>query len=205
MPKIDLKYILIDTALTQHKIIIKMVIYMTQSQILQTACEYGFLAKIIPTQDIEVNYDFRRYCEENLCGKYGMNYSCPPDCGTPEQMYKRLTSKSNALVLQLVCDIDGYDNKQNIQNKKNKLNTMVAELSRELKLNELEVIPLGYGGCTFCSPCMRAQGKPCAFPQDKISCISAYCIDAAKLAQKGGFEFEWNEKRLYLFGMILFD
>ena len=34
-------------------------------------------AAVVDTADIVFDPSFRPYCEENLCGQYGANYSCP--------------------------------------------------------------------------------------------------------------------------------
>ena len=43
-----------------------------------------------------------------------------------------------------------------------------------------------------------------AFPEKKISCMSAYCIDVGKLANRCSLEFAWVPEKLFLFGMIVF-
>ena len=67
---------------------------MTNEQIIQYAVDEGFAAaEIVDTCDIVFDPSFRPYCEENLCGQYGANYSCPPDCGSPEAMKQRVQPK----------------------------------------------------------------------------------------------------------------
>ena len=75
---------------------------MIDTQILKLAEEVGFHAALIPTTEIIVDSKFRPYCEENLCGNFGANYSCPPDCGTVEEVRHRLMARDRALVLQSV-------------------------------------------------------------------------------------------------------
>lgn len=41
-----------------------------------------------------------------------------------------------------------------------------------------------------------------SYPDRRISCMSAYCIDVAKLAQLCELEFAWSQEKLYLFGML---
>ena len=49
------------------------------NDIIDIALGEGFAdAAIIDTGDIVFDASFRPYCEENLCGWYGANYSCPP-------------------------------------------------------------------------------------------------------------------------------
>ena len=64
---------------------------MKETEIIELALAEKFhQAEIVNTDKIVFNTAFRPYCEENLCGQYGANYSCPPDCGTPEQMKQRV-------------------------------------------------------------------------------------------------------------------
>ena len=178
---------------------------MTENELLRTAQAEGFCAAVVNTADIAVNYDFRRYCEENLCGKYGANYSCPPDCGTPQQVHEKLVSKSKALVLQKIYPINGYGDTEAITRAKMSVNRSVLNVLDKMSEAGYRGMPLGYNGCPLCNPCNRTLGSPCAFPERKISCISAYCIDVTKLAQLAGMEFGWSEEKLCLFGMITFD
>ena len=79
------------------------------------AAEAGFTkAKVIKAEQLVFNADFRRYCEENLCGNYGDNYSCPPDCGSPEQMEARAREYENALVFQTVCEVEDMNSQEEL-------------------------------------------------------------------------------------------
>ena len=178
---------------------------MTDNQLLSIAKEQGFNPAIISTQDVVVDYSFRKFCEDNLCGRYGANYSCPPDCGTPQQMHQKLLSKNSALVLQMVCDIESYEDKTAVQQARTSLNKAVLAVMDKMTADGYSVIPLGYNGCPICNPCKRMLNQPCAFPDRQISCVSAYCINVLELAKTCRLEFAWSDKKLYLFGMILFD
>ena len=72
---------------------------MTDKELLEIAEAPGFSAAIVSTEKIVVNPSFRLFGEENLCGNYNTNYSCPPDCGSVEEVRQRLMAKNKALVL----------------------------------------------------------------------------------------------------------
>lgn len=58
---------------------------MKNNLMIDMALKEGFSdAALVDTDDIVFDASFRSYCEENLCGQYGANYSCPPSCGTPK-------------------------------------------------------------------------------------------------------------------------
>lgn len=64
---------------------------MKPDNIIAYALEEGFAAaEIVDTDQIIFDPSFRPYCEENLCGQYGANYSCPPSCGSPEAMKQKV-------------------------------------------------------------------------------------------------------------------
>ena len=60
---------------------------MDTNEMIQYAVEEGFAAaEVIDTDTIVFDPSFRPFCEENLCGQYDANYTCPPICGTPEEI-----------------------------------------------------------------------------------------------------------------------
>ena len=63
---------------------------MTTIELMKLAEDAGFRAAVISAKDIPVDGSFRKFCEDNLCGKYNANYSCPPACGTVEEVHNRL-------------------------------------------------------------------------------------------------------------------
>ena len=60
-----------------------------EQKIRQLAEQEGFTrAALLAVDQLVFDQALRKYCEDNLCGNYGKNYSCPPFCGTPEEMRK---------------------------------------------------------------------------------------------------------------------
>ena len=177
---------------------------MTDCELIRLAVDAGFHAAVLPAREVPVNGSFRKFCEDNLCGRYNANYSCPPACGTVEEVHQRLFSQEKVLVLQTIHEIGSYENKEAILTNKKDLNVSVLKLKEVLDRMGLSGFCLGYGGCPLCSPCRQVEGLPCAFPEKRISCLSAYCVDVGALAAKCGLEFAWEPEKLYLFGMIAF-
>ena len=177
---------------------------MQEYEIIKLAEEMGFTAAYIDTADVVQDPSFRKFCEDNLCGKYNANYACPPDCGTVDEVQQRLKAGKRALVLQSIWDIGSYDNKDGIQKSKKTHNAAILRFTETLRQAGHKGFCLGYGGCPLCDPCKRVTNEPCVHPEQKISCMSAYCIDVAKLAEKCSLEFAWVPEKLFLFGMFVF-
>ena len=72
---------------------------MDEKRLLDMAWEIGFGASVIDAKQVCFDAGFLKYCEENKCGNYNANYSCPPSCGTPQEMAERVLRFSRVLVL----------------------------------------------------------------------------------------------------------
>ena len=179
---------------------------MDTKKLIEYAVEENFAAaEIIDTREIVFDPSFRPYCEENLCGQYGANYSCPPDCGSPEEMKNRILAHKHALVLQTVWEISDYTDKEAIKKAKGSHNAGELRLAKRLRAEGYEGFTVGASGCALCTPCAITEGEPCRFPKLRYSCMSAYCIFVRKLAESCGMEYNWGEGMLAFFGMYVFD
>lgn len=179
---------------------------MTHEEIIAMAVEEGFsAAQIVPTETIVFDPSFRPYCEENLCGQYGINYCCPPTCGTPEEMKERILAHKHALVLQTIWQVTDYSDVSVIKPAKAGHNAAELRLIKRLRTQGIDGLIVGASGCALCSPCALTKGKPCTFPDLKYSCMSAYCIFVKKLADACGIEYDCGDGLLAFFGMYAFD
>ena len=176
---------------------------MTDDQIIQLAYGEGFAAAAVTDTD-KIVFDpaFRPYCAENLCGQYGVNHSCPPDCGTPEEMKARVLAHRKALVLQSIWEISDFSDQPAIKAAKRAHNEAEIRLIRQLRAQGCDGLIVGASGCALCSPCAK---KPCRFPDYQYSCMSAYCVFVKKLADLCGMEYDCGDGLLAFFGMYIFD
>ena len=177
---------------------------MTKEEILALAKAEGFHAAILPTSRIVFDAAFRPYCEENFCGQYGVNYSCPPDCGTPDEMKERVLSYPNVLVLQTEWEIESFADKEKLLMGKKLHNDAMLRLIKQMREQGHEGFMIGAGGCSICKPCMLKEGKPCSFPDFRYSCMSAYCIYVKKLAEACGMNYDYKNGILPYFGAYVF-
>ncbi|MDD5864700.1 MAG: DUF2284 domain-containing protein [Firmicutes bacterium] len=179
---------------------------MTEEQMLSMAYEEGFAAAaVIDTSEIVFDPAFRPYCEENLCGQYGVNYACPPDCGSPEQMKRKVLSHKKALVLQTIWQAANFSDTPAIKQGKAAHNAAAIRLMKRLRELGCDGFLVGASGCALCSPCAKQKGEPCRFPTLQYSCMSAYCVFVKKLADVSGMEYDCGDGLIAFFGMYVFD
>ena len=106
---------------------------MTDMELIKLAEEAGFRAAVLPAKEIPVDGSFRKFCEDNLCGKYNANYSCPPACGTVEEVHQLLYDQDKALVVEMIWEVNGFEDKEFIFSSRNKLNRTVLQLMDQLR------------------------------------------------------------------------
>ncbi len=178
---------------------------MTDDQIIDMAIREGFSgASLIDTATITFDTSFRAYCEENLCGQYGANHSCPPYCGTPEEMEEKILQHRKALVLQTVRNVENCQDDMRIESAKRCHREYFFKVIERLERQGLRGLPVGVSYCSLCTPCAIREGKPCSFPERRYSCMSAYCIDVKNLAEQCGMDYDYKDGVLPLFSLYAF-
>ena len=181
---------------------------MREEDLIAVAEDAGFAkAAVMNTEDLEFEHEFRKFCEQNDCGNYGNNYGCPPYCGTPEEMENRVMQYRRAVVFQSRTPVNNiFDDAETKQIKK--IHTrMTLRTVEELKRRGLDKDGMFVmcGPCNLCDACNMPEGKPCVQEHNRFSCLSAYCIDAAKMAKHCNMNMQWNGDVVSFFSMYLFD
>lgn len=173
------------------------------SDLVSEALKLGFVkACLISTEDIVFNAEFRKYCEDNVCGKYNANYSCPPCCGSFMDMKNKIKSYSKAVLLQTNWKILDYNDIKLINECKKQHNCWSLNLQKIIGDKSLMC---GAGNCDLCEECMILKGLPCCFPELSFSCLSAYCVYVKKMCDNFGFDYYLGDGQISFFGMICFN
>ncbi|MDO4977418.1 MAG: DUF2284 domain-containing protein [Eubacteriales bacterium] len=132
-------------------------------------------AKIMKTSEICTDDSYRKLCVQNVCGNYDLAYGCPPKCGTVQKMIEKMNQYENALILQTKTkykNILDREEQVSIQRKQNKLTEVLHGLMVNDGLDDILLMSAG--------------------PWKRNSCLSAYCIDAQKMAETVGMTC-WEE------------
>lgn len=69
---------------------------------ISAAKQLGFTdAALLPVEALVVVPEYRAFCEQNLCGNYGVLPACPPMSGTVEEMTANMRRFGTALILMI--------------------------------------------------------------------------------------------------------
>lgn len=154
----------------------------------QLAKTLGFTdAALMEVKDLVVVPEYRQFCEENLCGNYGVLPACPPQSGTVEEMTARMRKYQTALVLTMVVTPVSYTDSKEQKAAKRQQNILTEQLMQEMKQDGLtDLLMMGAG------------------PWKDASCMSAYCVNAQKMADQVHMKCWENDGKIRYFSLILF-
>lgn len=179
---------------------------MNEKILIEKAARLGFsAAALIDTKQIIFRPEFRICCEDNSCGMYGVNYACPPACGTTDEMKERVLARKHAFFLQSIWEIPDLEDKALLKKDKKKHNAMIRDFIKEIPEENRNGFMIAASGCSICPECSIVKNEPCRFPDLKASCVSAYCIYVQQLADSLNWDYDLGPGLVAYFGMYVFD
>ena len=154
---------------------------------IKEALSMGFAdAAIMDTKDLVFVPEYRQFCEDNLCGNYNLVPACPPACGTVEEMHEKAMKYEKALVLQTVLK-DPVMDPVLFKQAKHAQNILTEQLAKWMQENGKEDVLIMSAG-----------------PYKNCSCMSAYSVDAQKMADAVGMVCWADDSDVRFFTQILF-
>ncbi|MBO5213762.1 MAG: DUF2284 domain-containing protein [Clostridia bacterium] len=177
-----------------------------ENKLLSLARSVGFTnAEIIDGENIVCDRIFREQCAANACGVYGKCWMCPPEIGEIDELIETVRSYPKGLLYQTVSELeDSFDFEGMIEAGKNHGNKS-RELNRLLKEEGFEnFLHLSKGGCGVCSPCAKATGEPCRFPEEALSSLEGYGINVSATVKSTSMKYINGANTVTYFGIVLF-
>jgi predicted metal-binding protein len=147
----------------------------------------------------------RAYCEENKCGNYGRNYSCPPHAGELDDFREKLKEFKRGYLLQYSEEMDTRKDLKKLLRSKDDFHEMVLKLEEYLRKQGInKVWGLIGGNCGLCRRCKILKGKPCKHPDKARVSLEAIGIDVVGLLEKLGLDSHFHRGKVTWTGCVLY-
>ena len=144
-------------------------------------------AALMPVRELVIVPEYRVFCEENLCGNYNVLPACPPASGTVEEMTANMRRFGTALILMIETTPADLRDTAEQKAAKRRQNLLTEQLMAALRADGMtELLMMGAG------------------PWKNASCMSAYCVDAQKMADAVHMTCWANDGKIRYFSLILF-
>ncbi|MCD8023595.1 MAG: DUF2284 domain-containing protein [Lachnospiraceae bacterium] len=140
-------------------------------------------------------------CERD-CERYGHCWTCPPYCGTIEEMIAESLQYPYFCLFSTVTETpNAWDKNANLKVKRQH-DTITMQIRDELLKSFTDFCILSTG-CTECSVC-TCPDAPCRFPEKRIYSMESHGILVMEMLDKIGICYNYGGDTIVYFGMILF-
>jgi predicted metal-binding protein len=172
-------------------------------QIIQLAEQVGFShAGELKLAALEFRPEVRAMCADDRCGNYGKTWTCPPGCGTLEEITARAAQYSVGVLLQSTGQLeDKFDVETMLDTGKLQKERMDALLPQVRALYP-NCLPMGAGGCGQCAQCTYPDA-PCRHPDLAYPSMEAYGLVVSDVCRASGVPYYYGENTITYTGCIL--
>lgn len=178
---------------------------MTNEELLKLAEKHGFEHfGMLNVPALEFNPAVRDMCAAGRCGMYGKCWTCPPGCGTLEEIAERAAQYKRGVLLQTIGEMeDDFDVEVMMGSEvlqKERFKAFVTELRESYP----DCLPMSSGACTMCPTCTYPDA-PCRAPHLAIPSMEAYGLVVSKTCEDSGMKYYYGPQTITYSGCVLVD
>lgn len=178
---------------------------MTDRELLLLAenCHFDH-AGIFHTEILKFDPAVRAMCASDRCRSYGRRWTCPPGCGTLEEIAARAGGCRRGILLQstgmLEDDFDAETMMETERLQKERFAACAAQM-REAYPN---CLPMSSGTCALCTECTYPDA-PCRFPDRTFPSMEACGLLVSQVCADCGIPYYYGPGTITYSSCILFD
>jgi len=148
-------------------------------------------AEEIPVGRLDFQPGLRALCEQNVCGRFARNYTCPPLVGEVEELISKLKSFSKVVIWQNIYKLEDSFDFEGMTAAQTKHNAMTLDVAKKVyvELGRGNALVLAAGGCTLCEKCALLTSEPCRHIGDALASLEAYGINVSKIGEVSGMKY----------------
>lgn len=157
-------------------------------------CGFTHIARLDPAT-MELREDVRAMCAVDRCHKYGKNWSCPPGCGTLEEMRARIAGYRAGILVQTVGALEDSMDGEGMMEVQAQHGEHFAALDERLRPLYPNLLAIGAGTCTRCKVCTYPDA-PCRFPDRMTSSMEAMGMLVLQVCRDNGLKYYYGENTI---------
>lgn len=135
--------------------------------------------------------EVREMCAADKCKNYGRSWSCPPACGTLEEIAEKASGYQHGILVQSTGQLeDDFDFEAILateQLHKQRFYALVEQARQQFP----HCLPMASGACTQCSSCSYPDA-PCRNPDRAIPSMEAYGLLVSEVCEKSNLRYYYG-------------
>ena len=152
---------------------------------------------------IELKQEVRDMCTQG-CQQYKKRWSCPPGCGSLEQIHSNISRYQGGILVQTAAKLEDSFDWDGMMQAQTLHQQNFVRLIEKLHSSSVSFLPLGTGCCMICETCSYPD-SPCRFPQKKISSMEACGMLVSEVCQKNELKYYYGPNTISYVAGILFQ
>lgn len=166
------------------------------------ALDSGFTHAVpLDTTTISLKQEVRDMCK-NGCQQYARRWSCPPGCGSLNELREMICHYKKGILVQTVTELEDefdWDGMIKAQNRHQEHFHLFLE---KLCAFNPEFLPLGTGCYMICKTCSYPDA-PCRFPQKRISSMEACGMVASEVCRQNHLKYYYGPNTIAYVACVL--
>ncbi|MDR1692579.1 MAG: DUF2284 domain-containing protein [Oscillospiraceae bacterium] len=163
-------------------------------------------AEAIPVESVTFAPELRSLCEQNVCGRFGRNYTCPPLAGDVHTLIANLKTFRQTVIWQNIYPLEDSFDFEGMAEGQRRHNAMTADAAERIYavLGRENALVLAAGGCALCQTCAVLENRPCRFPEKALSSLEAYGINVSKIGEISNLKYINGPNTVTFFSGVFF-
>ena len=151
-------------------------------------CGFTNVARLDPAT-IELREEVRAMCASGKCRMYGRSWSCPPACGTLEELRARISGYREGILVQTVGQLEDSMDGEGMMEAEAQHKAHFSDM-HDLLLQDYPDL-LAIGACTRCKTCSYPDA-PCRFPDRMTSSMEALGMLVLDVCKANGLTYYYG-------------
>ena len=146
--------------------------------------------------------EVRDTCADGKCTAYGTRWTCPPACGTLEEMREKVKNFTQGILVQTVAQMEDEFDIETIQESAETHKERFDKLTGAILDTDQPAMFMGTGGCRICKKCTYPDA-PCRFPNKAFPSMEACGLLVSKVCTDSGLAYNHGQNTLAYTACIL--
>ena len=178
---------------------------MKDQELLELASAHGFdHVGMLNVAALEFSPEVRGMCGADKCRSYGKCWTCPPYCGTLEDIAAKAAAYHRGILVQTTGQMeDDYDVETMEEAGALQVKRFMA-LGKDVRKAYPNCLPMSAGACSVCPRC-ACPDEPCRFPDLAFPSMEAYSLWVSKTCEDSGMAYFYGPRTITFSCCILVD
>ena len=154
-----------------------------------------YICDFFDPRTLEFSSRIRWICEHE-CPMYGKSWACPPGVGTVDCCRQKCMAYDNCLLISSIVEVNDIADLEETLATRPEHEALTNEVRDLMRAQGVDPFILSTEACSICESCAILEGKPCRFPEQKMSSMEALGMLVLEVCKANGLPYFYGENTI---------